>query len=124
MNVPLIKTARKLNESMMDYYTENKKVKGKNIGIVGLGYREGVKESIYSPSKKLISALRLRNGSKLYGFDKRYSEKEIKKEFNIDYLDDNFDKMDVIFLLNKEQEYKDKLKHLKDKVIDVKNTLK
>src|SRR3989338_5466524 len=47
MNVPLIKTARELNDDMVNYYIKKIKNTAKNgekIGIIGLSYREGVKE--------------------------------------------------------------------------------
>jgi UDP-N-acetyl-D-mannosaminuronic acid dehydrogenase len=122
LDVPLIKTAREVNDSMVDYYIQKiEKIGGKKIGIVGLSYREGVKEKAYSRSIAMIQSLKKR-GYEVYGLDPLYSKEETKNEFVVDYLED-FNKMDVILLMNKEIKYKDKLKSIKNKVIDVKNIL-
>lgn len=122
MEVPLIKTARLLNDDMINYYAKKVgKLNGKKVGIVGLSYREGVKEKVYSRSIDLIKLLK-RKGYEVYGLDPMYTEKEIKKEFNVKYLSD-FDKMSVIVLMNKQFQYRNKLIKIKDKVIDIKNIL-
>ena len=122
LHVPLIKTARNLNDDMLNYYIKKiEKINGKKIGIIGLSYREGVKEKTYSKSIDMIKLLK-KKGYEVYGLDPLYSKEEIKKEFNIRYLDD-LNKMDAIILMNKEYRYKNKLKKIKNKVIDVKNVL-
>tara|TARA_Y100000294_G_C8562459_1_gene339572 strand:- start:454 stop:1632 length:1179 start_codon:yes stop_codon:yes gene_type:complete len=122
LQVPLIKTARELNDGMIEYYTKKvDEIGGKKAGIVGLSFREGVKEKAYSRSIAMIQALK-KKGYEVYGLDPLYSEEETKNEFDIEYLED-FNKMDVIILMNKESRYKDKLKAIKDKVVDVKNVL-
>jgi len=124
MEVPLIKEARKLNDDMVNYYFEKiKKIakNGKKIGIIGLSYREGVKERAYSRSTAMIELLK-KNGYEVYGLDPLYSKEELKTGFNINYLDD-FNKMDAIILMNKEIKYKDKLMPIKNKVVDVKKVL-
>tara|TARA_Y100000310_G_scaffold344942_1_gene460654 strand:- start:1119 stop:2297 length:1179 start_codon:yes stop_codon:yes gene_type:complete len=122
LDVPLIKAARTLNDDMVSYYIKKiEKIGGKKVGIVGLSYREGVKEKAYSRSVAMIQSLK-KKGYEVYGLDPLYSEEETKNEFEVDYLKD-FNKMDVILLMNKEMKYKDKLKPLKNKVIDIKNVL-
>ncbi len=120
LDVPLIRVARKLNDDMINYYAKKiEKIGGKKIGIIGLSYREGVKAQAYSKSIDLIRLLK-RKGYDVYGLDILYSKEEIEKEFNVKYLDD-FKKMDVIILMNKEIQYKNRLQEIKNKVIDVKN---
>ncbi len=122
LNVPLIKIARDLNDDMINYYVKKiEKIGGKKIGIIGLSYREGVKEKAYSRSIALINLLK-KKGYDVYGLDPLYSKEEIEKEFKIKCLD-NFDKMNAIILMNKEFQYKNELKKIENKVIDIKNVL-
>lgn len=125
MSVPLIKAARALNDDMVNYYFEkikNTAKNGKKIGIIGLSYREGVKEKAYSRSIAMIRLLK-KNGYEVYGIDPLYSKEEIESNFNVKYLND-FGKMDSIIVMNKLPEYRGKLMRLKKKVVDVKNMLK
>jgi len=123
LDVPLIKVARELNDSMIDYYVnEVRKIGGKKVGVIGLSYREGAKEKAYSRSVDIIELLK-KKGYDVYGLDPLYSKEETEKEFNVKYLDDA-NKMDVIVLMNKYSEYKESLKKIKDKVVDIKNILK
>jgi UDP-N-acetyl-D-mannosaminuronic acid dehydrogenase len=124
IDLPLIHTARKVNDNMAGYYTKKiEKIIGKEkeakVGIIGLSYREGVKEDAYSCSYTLIELLK-KKGFLVYGLDPLYSKGEINSIFKIKTLD-NFREMDAIILMNKEYQYKDKLEPFKDKVIDVKN---
>ena len=122
LNVPLIKGARELNDGMVDYYAKKvDKIGGKKVGIIGLSYREGVKEKAYSRSIAMIELLK-KKGYDIYGLDPSYSKEETEAVFKVHYLH-NFDDMDTIILMNKEERYKDKLKSIKSKVIDVKNVL-
>lgn len=122
LDVPLIKGARKLNDGMVDYYAKKVgKIGGKKVGIVGLSYREGVKEKAYSRSIAMIGLLK-KKGYDVYGIDPSYSEEETEAVFKAHYLH-NFNDMDAIILMNKEERYKDKLKFIKNKVVDVKNIL-
>ena len=122
IDVPLIKVARNLNDNMINYYAKKvDKIGGKKVGIIGLSYREGVKEKAYSKSIDLIKLLKKR-GYEVYAIDPLYSKEEVKKEFNVDFFDD-FKKMDGIVLMNKEFRYKNKLKKIKNKVIDIKDVL-
>ena len=126
LDVPLIKAARLLNDNMINYYatkvdeiTKNKK-KG-SVGIIGLSYREGVKEKAYSRSIALIELLK-KKGYNVYGLDNLYTKEEVKKEFDLNYLDD-FKKMDAVILMNNETSFKKKVLKLKYKLVDVKNVL-
>jgi UDP-N-acetyl-D-mannosaminuronic acid dehydrogenase len=122
LDVPLTKTARELNDSMIEYYAKKvKEIGGKKVGIVGLSYREGVKEKAYSRSIPLIQLLK-NKGYEVYGLDPSYSKEETEKLFDVKYLE-NFKDMDSIILMNKETGYKE-LEKLKNKVIDIKNVLK
>lgn len=122
LDVPLIKAARNLNEDMINYYAKKiEKFKPKKVGVIGLSFREGVKEKVYSRSIALIDLLK-KKGYEVYGLDPLYPKEEIEKEFKVRYLDD-FNKVDVIVLMNKELQYKSKLKKIKNRVIDVKNVL-
>lgn len=126
MNVPLIKAARQINDDMVRYYADRvdkiaKNKKNGKVGIIGLSYREGVKEKAYSRSIALIGLLK-KKGYNVYGLDPLYTKEEVKKEFGIDYID-NFRKMDAIILMNRETSYKKELIKMKEKIVDVKNTL-
>src|SRR3989338_3728465 len=73
MKVPLIKTARTINDGMINYYAEKVgKIGGKKVGVLGLSYREGVKEKAYSRSIDFISLLK-KKGYDVYGYDPLYS---------------------------------------------------
>ena len=122
LNVPLIKGARELNDGMVDYYAKKvDKIGGKKVGIIGLSYREGVKEKAYSRSIAMIELLK-KKGYDVYGLDPSYSKEETETVFKVHYLH-NFEDMDAIILMNKEERYKKKLKSIKNKVVDVKNIL-
>ncbi len=122
LNVPLIKLARDVNDDMVNYYAKKiDKIGGKRVCVIGLSYREGVKEKAYSRSIDLIRLLK-KKGYEVYGLDPLYSREEIDKEFDIKYPDD-LSKIDAIILMNKEFQFKAKLKSIKNKVVDVKNIL-
>src|SRR3989344_3251594 len=122
MKVPLIKTARTINDGMINYYAEKVgKIGGKKVGVLGLSYREGVKEKAYSRSIDFISLLK-KKGYDVYALDPLYSKEETEKEFNVKFLED-LSKMDVIVLMNRESVYKEILSKIKSKVVDVKNLL-
>ncbi|MBO8156437.1 MAG: nucleotide sugar dehydrogenase [Bacillaceae bacterium] len=78
----LIEQARALNESMPDYGVQLLKqdlgsLKGKNILILGLSFRENVKEVSHSSAIELDSLLKLQ-GAKTYIHDPLFSEEEIR----------------------------------------------
>lgn len=124
MDVPLMKTARLLNDGMVDYYV-NKLVqkigKSGKIGIVGLSFREGVKEHAYTRSIPLTDALRAKN-YEVFGIDPLYNDDEIRKIFKIEPIK-NFEELNCIIIMNKNKEYVKDLLKVKDKVIDIKNIL-
>ena len=126
MEVPLIKKAREINDDMVNYYFNKiKNIVGKKtnakIGIIGLSFREGVKEKAYSRSIAMIELLKSK-GYEVFGLDPLYSKEEVESVFKAKYLND-FKKMDAIILMNKEVKYKDKLMGIKERVVDVKNVL-
>lgn len=122
MDVPLIKESRELNDGMVEYYADKAdKIGGKKVGVIGLSYREGVKEKAYSRSIAMVQELKSR-GYEVYGLDPLYSKEETEKEFDAKYLE-NLNKMDIIILMNKNKQYKEALSKIKSKVVDVKNVL-
>ena len=130
-NAPLTKLARKINDTMIYQYTlKLEKIAGKNkdkakkIAVIGLSYREGVKEHAYSRSIPLIKLLK-KKGYNVYGADQLYSEDEIKSIFGVIPLPNNekLKEMDAIILMNREISYRKYLLPIKGKVVDVKNVL-
>ena len=122
MEVPLINTARTINDEMINYYAKKVgRIGGKKVGVLGLSYREGVKEKAYSRSLDFISLLK-KKGYDVYALDPLYSKEETEREFNAKFLED-ISKMDVIVLMNRESGYKEILSKIKSKVVDVKNML-
>ena len=57
--------------------TELRGLKGKSILILGLAYREEVKETSFSPAWRLIEVLE-REGAKVYIHDPLYSRQELE----------------------------------------------
>ena len=118
----MIKRARELNDGMLEYYFKKiEKLGGKKVGIVGLSYREGVKEKAYSRSVPLIALLR-KKGYEVFGADGLYSENEIGELFGIKPIG-KFEDMDAIVIMNRETKFRAKLRKLKSKIIDIKNIL-
>ena len=122
-DVPLIKIARELNDDMIIYYADvvSNIVKTGKVGLIGLSYREGVKEKAYTRSIPFIKLLKER-GYDVYGLDPLYNKEEIKDEFGVDQIE-NLNEMDAIVLMNKEQKYISLLEPIKKRVVDVKNIL-
>jgi len=122
LDVPLARIARKLNDGMINYYAKKAdEIGGRKIGIIGLSYREGVKDWTHSRSKGLINILK-KKGYDVYGLDPLYSKEEIENGFNVKFLND-ISKMDVIILMNREKRYRSELLKIKSKVVDIKNVL-
>lgn len=122
-DAPLSKTARFVNDTMINFFVEKvKEKKATKVLIIGLSYREGVKETAYVRSIPLINKLK-DEGLAVYGLDPLFDENETEKLFNIERSED-FKSFDLIILSNKNTEYLERLKEFKDKVIDVKNILK
>ncbi|RME32125.1 nucleotide sugar dehydrogenase [Candidatus Woesearchaeota archaeon] len=122
-NVPLIALAREENEKMVDYYlTKIRAVSPRGrVGLIGLSYREGVKDASFSRARTLIERLK-KAGYELFGSDPLFTPAEVTKEFGIAPLT-NFADMDVLVLLTKLPEYREQLAPLREKVIDIKNVL-
>jgi UDP-N-acetyl-D-mannosaminuronic acid dehydrogenase len=121
---PLIEFARKYNDQMVHYFKEKaKKIAGdgKKIGVVGLSYRENVKDTTHTLSKTLIESLK-GEGYEVYGADPVFTEEEITESFDVKLLDD-FEEMDAIILVTKITEFNDELNKIKEKVVDIRNTL-
>jgi UDP-N-acetyl-D-mannosaminuronic acid dehydrogenase len=122
MDAPLLKISREVNDGMIEYYAQKvNKIGGKKIGIIGLSYREGVKEKAYSRAVEFIKLLR-KKGYDVYGLDPLYSKDETEKEFDVKYIED-ISKMDVIVLMNKEKRFKEELSLIKNRIVDIKNVL-
>jgi UDP-N-acetyl-D-mannosaminuronic acid dehydrogenase len=118
--VPLIRLARKLNEKMVDYYADKAlKIARKNgkVGIIGLSYRTGVRETHHTEAHSLIRALKRRK-LKVYGMDPMFTDEEVKGYFKVEPFT-NPDDMDAIILANRITG----MKLAKEKTVDVKNTL-
>jgi len=97
--VPLIKLARKLNEGMVEYYADKAlKIAGKggDVGIVGLSYREGVREANHTPTHDLVRSLK-RRGLKVWGQDPIFPPYEVERIFKVKALEDP-KKMDAIIV--------------------------
>jgi len=107
---------------MQKKVNEISKGKGK-VAILGITYREGVKELAYTRAIPLIELLK-KKGYEVFVNDPLYTEKEIK-DLGYQYLStDTFQKMDALVLMNKDEYYNENLNEIKDKVIDIKNVLK
>jgi len=126
----LMSSAREVNDSMVDFFISkilrlslNNKIK--TIGIVGLGYREGVNSLAYARSIPLVKKLK-DLGYKVVGFDDILDKNLAKKELDLEIqTEDQLEFCDLIVVVNKIQKYYSKLKSLKDKkiILDPKNFL-
>ncbi len=128
-DIPLITaTSRAVNDSMAEYIAKKAVAKsGKNssVLVIGLTYREGVKELAYTRSKALVNSLKTM-GAKVTAIDPLLSKSEINENFEVPAANENDDwtKFNCVIVVNKEKIYAGKLKSLKqDKVIDCKNLL-
>ena len=130
MPAPLLTQARSINDGMVEFYANKvdtiaKKKKGAKVGVIGLSYREGVKEKAYTRSIPLIEFLKKR-GYDVYGLDPLYSGEEIAREFGAKPIKDikkDLKVMDAIVLMNRNKEYMNDLLPLRGRVVDVKNVL-
>lgn len=88
----IVHAARMRNESMPSYAVEEIKkkfpsLKGMSIGILGISYRTGVKESAFSGALTLLKLLK-NEGAVVYGYDSFFTVNELKNlgfEYNKDY---------------------------------------
>ncbi|MBD3164407.1 nucleotide sugar dehydrogenase [Candidatus Woesearchaeota archaeon] len=121
LDVPLIKKAREINDSMIEYYADKIGIKEGKIAVLGLTYRDNVKELAYTRSIPMINLLQKR-GYDVYASDPMYDKNEIEK-LGVKFTD-RFEEMDGIILMNSCEKYKERLKLIKDRVIDTKGILK
>jgi len=124
--------ARKINESMPDYTVEllkneleklNKKIQGAKIGVLGLAYKANVDDTRESSALKIINTLK-EKGADILVFDPY-----IKKDSNVNDLNELMQKSDYIILVTDHDEFKNMdLNKLKENdikiVIDGRNCLK
>ena len=94
------------------------------IAILGLSYREGVKEHAYAQSIPLIALLK-KEGHQVFGFDPLYTGEETEKIFGAKPLAsaDEAKNMDAVILVNKLTQYRQMLQKIREKVVDIKNVL-
>jgi len=85
-NVRLLRTGRELNDGMIDYWTEkivlasfklNKPLKDVKICVLGITYRQGVKEFYHSRNLALAKLL-MEKGLNAYAWDELMSKEEIE----------------------------------------------
>jgi nucleotide sugar dehydrogenase len=104
----LIKEGRKINEGMPRYAFERisnyvKDLKTKNILILGISYRAGVKEDYMSGAYALFEEFQGQVNSVSF-HDLLYTTKEI--EFmNLPPFDNNKEKIDIIIIQNENEDY-------------------
>lgn len=121
-NVPLIKSARLLNDKMIEFYVDKVKTitkKGKVL-VIGISFRENVKETAYTRSFPFIQSLKKR-GYNVSVYDPLYSKEEIEKQGFI-YSQD-FHNHDCIVIMNFYPNLKKTLHNIKHVVVDIKNSL-
>lgn len=134
-NNEILKISRKINDSMSSHvielvkeaFEENKKSLAKaNILILGIAYRNGVKETRKSPGIKIAQELKEKNVN-VFVYDPLFDKKEVKS-LGLKYKKD-FSNIDCIVIATAEDEFKkmnwQKVgKQLKTKiVIDTRNTI-
>lgn len=119
-DVPLIEKARHLNDDMIEYYKNKVKkitVSGK-ILVVGLSFREGVKETAYTRSIPFIETLQ-KDRFEVFVYDPLYNAKEVEV-YGFHYSDD-FEKADCIVFMDRYTELRKKNKKYEAKSIYIKN---
>ncbi len=118
--VPVIKTARLQNDKMIEYYANQLKVQSGKILVIGLTYREGVKELAYTRSIPMLKLLEER-GYEVYAYDEMFTGDEIAE---LGFKPSrNFEEMHGIILMNNVLSLKEDLMPFKEKVVDVKGAL-
>jgi len=118
--VPLIKKARELNDEMINYYADKLVVEKGKVAVLGLTYRDNVKELAYSRSIAMVELLK-NKGYEVYANDPMLSEDEVE-ELGAKFTDD-FESMDGLILMNNCSEYIERLKKIRNKVVDTKGVL-
>lgn len=93
-DLKLVKLAREINAHMPKYIVEKlkarleksgKKLKGANVLILGLTYKENVRDTRLSPAKHVIQELRS-EGAKVLACDPFLNDEQIKTEFGVDAI--------------------------------------
>jgi len=110
----LVRIARTINESMPDYVVKKmeKKLKengrslrGSRVIVLGLTYKENIKDTRSSPAKFIIPKLKKKE-SKVFAWDPFLNEKETFKEFKVRKMDPSKAKnVDCILLLIGHKEF-------------------
>ncbi|RLI93037.1 MAG: nucleotide sugar dehydrogenase [Candidatus Altiarchaeales archaeon] len=120
----LAKNARRINDGMPEHAVnllgkELKDLDGKNVLILGIAYRGGVKETFLSPSLSVIEHLKDR-GANVYVNDPLFSKEEIEK-LGVEFADlKNLNALDAVILVTDHKEYKNlDLKNLREKGVKV-----
>ena len=100
-DVPLIRKAREINDGMINYYYEKVKqlAKGGKVLVVGISFREGVKETAYSRSIPFIKLLQA-NGYDVFVYDPLYMSEEIEHMGFVFKDIREQDKTDVVVVMN------------------------
>lgn len=107
----LVAKSIETNENLPKYSVDMIKkfvgdLSGKKIAILGLTFKEGVKEDRFSPTYELIKILKKEN-VKLYINDPYYSEDELKIKTGLDVIQlENLNEMDGIILASPLEEFK------------------
>lgn len=119
-DVPLIEKARHMNDDMVEYYKDKvAKIASKGkVLVVGLSFREGVKETAYTRSIPFVKTLE-KNGFAVSVFDPLYNKQEVEK-YGLQYSDD-FDGADCIVFMDRYHDLRKKYTHLKNKTVFIKN---
>lgn len=109
----LIELARKINESMTYHMVDliieglnelGRSVRGSNILILGLAFRNGVKEARNSPAIPIIQRLRELNAN-VFLYDPLFSKEEIES-FGAEYSN-SFDNMDSLVIVTDHKEFRE-----------------
>lgn len=107
-NATLVKTAREINERMPDLYLEILKSKLRkfsdiSIAILGLSYREGVKEVYATGTFRLVELLRKEKNIRVLVNDPLYTNSELRKYGLEEYVIGQM--VDVVILHTAHEKY-------------------
>jgi len=119
MDLPLTRTARTINDDMIEFYADEvaKITTSGKVAVVGITYRAGVKELAYTRSLPFIELLKKR-GYQVFVHDPMFDDDEIRKLGLVPLS--GYDDMDAIVLFNKTDE---KFSKYKEIIVDVKKSL-
>lgn len=130
-NHEFLKLARKINNNMPHYTVEllenelkkiKKSLKGARVGVLGLSYKANVDDTREGPAFEVINILKTK-GSEVFVFDPH-----VRKQSNVNDLDELLNKSDYLVLVTDHNEFKNmELENLKKHkiriVIDGRNCL-